>query len=242
MRYPTIVTLPLLLALAPAASAQLVTGRLLDDATREPIVEGRVTLLTADSAELTSVRTDTLGSFRFPIPEGGDYRLGADRLGYFGAVSPPLSIGSNDTLQVEFSLARDIVVVEPLIVTARTRRLTPAARRFYRRAEQGGFGSFITREDIEKWHPLRTTDLFHRIPGVQTTPIMGGSRVTIRGHCTPTVYVDGTRVNGYRSIDDLAQPLEIEGIEVYRSAYQAPVEFTGLRAGCAVILIWTRIE
>jgi hypothetical protein len=72
--------------------------------------------------------------------------------------------------------------------------------------------------------------------------MMGGNSVLIRGTCRPSVYVDGVQVIGYRSIDDLAQPLELEGVEVYRSAYQAPVEFTGLRAGCAVILIWTRIE
>ena len=73
-------------------------------------------------------------------------------------------------------------------------------------------------------------------------PVAGGNDVRIRGTCRPSVVVDGVRVQGYRSIDDLAQPFEIEGVEVYRSADQAPVEFTGLQAGCALVLIWTRID
>lgn len=232
-----------LLACAPTAlHAQILNGVLLDAGSRAPLGGGVVTLLDRDSVQIAQARADTAGAFAFDLPGRGAYRLRADQPGYRTAASPRISIGANDTLTVEFNLAQDVVVLEPLVVTARNRRITPAARRFYDRAERGGFGSYITRAEIERTHPMRTTDLFHRIAGIQVYPIAGGNSVTIRGNCRPSVFVDGTRVNGYRSIDDLVQPLDVEGIEVYKSAHTAPAEYTGLRAGCAVVLIWTRIE
>lgn len=237
--------LVLLLGLLVSASslrAQTITGVLIEADTESPLRDGVMTLLGRDTTVLAQTRTDSAGTFTFTLPRSGSYRLRAEHGGFRPAVSPALSISSPDTLEVEFSLARDVVVLEPLVVKGRSRRLTPAARRFYDRAQARGFGSFITRDDIEKLHPLRTTDLLNRIPGVQTTPMMGGNAVTIRGNCRPNVYVDGVRINGYRSIDDLVQPMDVEGLEVYRSSHQAPAEYTGMRAGCAAILIWTRIE
>ena len=231
-----------LLTAASALQAQVISGTLMESESRTPLSGGQVTLLDRDSATVAKFRTDSAGAFRFAIPRAGSYRLLAEQLGYRAAISPKLTIGSLDTLEVEFNLARDVVVLEPLVVTARTRRLTPAARRFYERANNSIGGSFITRAEIEQAHPLRTTDLLNRLPGVQTTPTLGGNSVTIRGNCRPSVYVDGVRVRGYRTIDDLVQPLELEGVEVYRNASEAPVEYTGIGAGCAAILLWTRIE
>lgn len=241
MRHALILLLGLL-ASASTLRAQAISGTLLDADSRAPLPGGVMTLIGADSAVLAQSPTDSAGAFSFTLPGRGSYRLRAAQPGYHAATSPALSIGASDTLQVEFSLARNIVVLEPLVVRARSRRLTSAARRFYERAESSAFGTFITRAEIERTHPLHTTDLFRRIPGVNTTPVLGGQAVTIRGSCRPTVYVDGVRVDGYRSIDDLVQPLDLEGLEVYRAAHEAPVEYTGFRAGCAVVLIWTRIE
>lgn len=231
-----------LLTSVSALRAQVVSGVLLEAETRVPLAGGLITLLDADSATVVQVRTDSVGGFGFTLDAPGAYRLRAERVGYLAATSPRLSLGETDTLQVEFSLAQNVVMLDPLVVTARSRRLTAAARRFYERAEVGAFGRFITRDDIERLNPLNVTDLFNRIPGVRTTPMLGGNAVTIRGDCRPTLYMDGVRVNGYRSIDDLASPLDVEGIEVYRSTHEAPVEYQGLLAGCAVVLIWTRIE
>jgi hypothetical protein len=231
-----------LLALPAAAPAQIISGIVMETESKTRLPGGHVILLDDDSVAVAQFATDSVGAFSLTLPRAGAYLLRAELIGYRGATSPELNIGSRDTLQVEFSLARNAVVLEGFVVKARNRRLTPAAQRFYDRSRNSIAGSFIGRAQIDKVHPTRTTDLFRTIPGIQTTPMMGGNSVTIRGNCRPTVYVDGVRINGYRSIDDLAQPLELEGVEVYRSADQAPPEFTGLRAGCAVILIWTRIE
>lgn len=234
----------LLTVLVPASPlrSQIISGTLMVAESRSPISGGVVTLLDGDSVAVARLRTDSVGAFSFSLPGRGSYRLRAEHAGYRAAASPALAIGTLDTLQVEFILAPDVVVLEPLIVTARSRRLTSAARDFYRRSESGTVGTFITRAEIEKAQPFRTSELLTRVPGLRLFPVMGGNLVSVRGSCRPSLYIDGTQVNDYRSIDDVAQPMDVEGIEVYRSTHEAPPQFIGRSAGCAVILIWTRIE
>lgn len=231
-----------LLALAAPARAQVVSGTLLESESRAPLVGGVVSVLGEDSATFVQVRTDSTGGFTFLLPGGGQYWLRAAHEGYQPAMSPRLSLGGLDTLQVEFSLARDLVVLEPLVVKARSRRITQAARRFYDRAENNAGGTFITREEIERVNPLQTTELLRRIPGAQSTQLMGGNAISVRGGCVPSLFIDGMHVRDYRSIDDYVRPVDVEGMEVYRAAHMAPVEYQGLRAGCAVVLVWTRIQ
>jgi hypothetical protein len=231
-----------LLAAATSAAAQVVSGTLLEDQSRAPLTGGLVTLISDATTPIGQARTDSTGAFHFVLPRAGTYRLRAQLLGYAPALSPDIDLGSVDTVFVEFSLARDVVLLDPLVVTARSRHLTPAARSFYDRAARIPFGDFITYEEIQKSHVHRTTELLRSIGGMRLTPVAGGNEVTVRGDCRPTVYVDGVRVDGYRTIDDLAQPLELEGLEVYKSAVGAPAQYSGLRAGCAIILVWTRIE
>jgi hypothetical protein len=231
-----------LLAAASSASAQVVSGTLLEDQTRSPLAGGLVTLISDPAIQVGQTRTDSAGAFHLVLPRAGTYRLRAQLLGYAPALSPDIDLGSADTVFVEFSLARDVVLLDPLVVTARSRHLTPAARSFYDRAANIPFGDFITYDEIRKSHVHRTSELLRGIGGMRLTPVAGGNEITVRGNCRPTVYVDGVRVDGYRTIDDLAQPMELEGLEVYKSAVGAPAEYSGLRAGCAIILVWTRIE
>lgn len=239
-------TLPaLVFALAiwtTAAHAQTISGTLLESRSRLPIRGGTVTLLTRNSAAVMQQQSDLSGTFSFQLREGGAYVLHAAGAGYLAARSPALNIGAHDTVQVEFSLAKDNVVLEPLVVTARSRRLSMGARDFYARAKQRSVGSFITRVEIDQARPLLTTELFNRLAGLNTRPIMGGNQVTVRGRCQPTVYLDGVQVHDLRSIDDIAPPSDLEGVEVYRDAHQAPPQYTGLGSGCAAILLWTRLE
>ena len=63
--------------------------------------------------------------------------------------------------------------------------------------------------------------------------------------CYMTVYVDGMRVwvdNGNAPpLDiDFMNPRELEAVEVYRGAGEAPAQYMGLDNSCGVILLWTR--
>src|SRR5688500_20392602 len=65
----------LLLALGEPLGAQTVVGRLVDQASQEPVPAGTVQLLAADSTQVGVVLTDAAGAFRLPAPGPGQYYL-----------------------------------------------------------------------------------------------------------------------------------------------------------------------
>lgn len=233
----------ILVAMAPLPlGAQVLHGVLLDATSDGPVTGARVGLVDNDSIMLRITTTDSLGYFLLEGPATGAYRLRAERIGYPTTISVPLNVSAGDTIEVEFRIAAGAVLLDPVVVTARRRPPPPMIRDFYRRAERSISGTFITRADVERAHPFRTSDLLRRIPGLQIIPLRlgGGSAVLMRGGCSPLVVIDGVRLRDVRSIDFLVQPLELEGLEVYRSAAQVPVEYGGLQTGCGAIMIWTR--
>jgi len=108
----------------------------------------------------------------------------------------------------------------------------------FMRRVHGGFGHFLTAQDIQKRNALETTDLFRTIPGVRVTPSRGfGNAITLRGGCQPTVYFNGMRLSddAATEIDELAMPNEITAIEVYNNAGR-PAQFWG--NGCGSVVLW----
>lgn len=241
LRSPLAAALLLLLGSGTSAAGQTIRGILLGEETGQPVAMGLVALLD-DSARVGSARTDSAGTFLLTAARAGPYRLRAERLGYQTATSPPLTLGKGDTLTVEFLLSTEVVLLEPVVVKGRSRRSHLLAG-FYERLGRGSSGAFMTREEIEERHPSSTTDLFWRFPGVRLAPSRrgGGKSILVRGDCVPTVFVDGLRMRLFGgTVDDFIRPEDLEGVELYRSAAEAPAEYGGLRAGCAVILFWTR--
>ena len=87
------------------------------------------------------------------------------------------------------------------------------------------------------------TDLLRTVPGLQVLPSLRGFGNVVRTieGCTPAVYLGGTRfpLMG-ESIDDIVNPMALEGIEVYTHAAEVPAEFQGPFSNCGVIALWTR--
>lgn len=241
MRLVSTVATAVLLSSPSGAAGQTVRGILLDDATGQVLDSGLVALL-ADSVQVAGVRTDSAGQFVLTAPDAGSYCLRAERFGYRPATSTALRLTGGDTLRVEFLLSTEVVLLDPVVVRARARRIG-LPRDFYERAERGGFGRFMVREEIEAEHAVQTTHLLWRFPGVRLLPNPrgGGNTILLRGNCAPAVFLDGVRVHLYgMTVDALVRPGELEGIEVYGSVAEVPVECGGLRTGCGAILFWTR--
>jgi hypothetical protein len=241
---PILLLLLALLTAAPRAlSAQVIRGNLFDQDTERPLAGATMTLLGRDSVARASVVTDSAGAFLLQGEGPGAFLLRAELSGFQSATSPTFRLGTGDTLDVEYYVSTRIVVLEPLVVTGRARRPAGPIRGYYERLERRAWGRFFTRQDVERLRPVTTTELLRRVPGVSLTPrtLGGGHHVVVRGGCSPSVWVDGVLVRLMGStIDDLVSPLDLEGMEVYRSAAEAPVEYGGLKGGCAVILLWTR--
>jgi hypothetical protein len=202
-----------------------------------------MTLLDEAGEKLAGTLTDSTGLFGLSSTRGGAHLLKAERVGYRTATTPAMELGAADTLRVEFRLSVQAVLLSPMVVTVQPRRLTGALRDFYQRAERRAWGSFITREEIDRRHPGHTTDLLLTSPGVQVVPTrFGRNTVLLRGGCPARVYLDGigVRLHG-TSIDDLVRPQELEGIEVYRNEAEVPGQYGGLsNGGCGAVLLWTR--
>lgn len=108
-----------------------------------------------------------------------------------------------------------------------------------------GMGSFITRDDIEKRQSILTTDLFRTIPGLNVA--FDGTNYTVQSsragniNCPMQWYLDGSPFdNSDNSLDQMLRPDDIEGIEIYKSASEVPVQYQGQNASCGTILVWTK--
>lgn len=247
-----------LLAFAAAAPghAQVVRGHVLDYTTGEPVAAVTVEAFAGGNSG-GRARSAADGRFEVRLRAPGSFRLEATRTGYRPSVTSTLPVAARETVYVEVRVAAAPMQLDPLRVTA---RVAPPRRRslelagFYDR-ERFGMGRFIRREDFEKRSNLTTAQVLAREPGTvlqnagpreyvvftRSSTINAFQRASA-GYCPPLLYLDGTRVGSSTDISNVVIPEMIEGVELYRSTAEIPVQYTGSDASCGVILIWTRHE
>lgn len=246
-----ILSLLLVGLLAPAsARGQSIMGNLIDARSGQAILLGYVGLLTEDGDRVAWTLTDEEGFFRLDAPTPGSYMLYGESLGYHSSVEGPILMAEDQLYPAEFALEPMPVVLDSLMVVAETRRVSLVLSGFYDR-EQQGLGHFIGPDKIlEKLEAQQVTDFFWEVPGVRLMPqsnLAGSGYVPLmrasagmRGFCLPDVYLDGIPMPGADEIDQFISPMDIEAIEVYRSASEVPARFTTAASNCGVILIWSR--
>ncbi len=250
--------LPVAVVLAPAAyqaagvesvKAQVIEGIVVEapvDSSAEtlaiaPVAGAEVELLLR-GRRLGGATTDSLGRFMFQVPEAGRYRLRVRHPTYLPYEADSVQVGGGETVSVEVRLGRNVIPLEPLVVTARIR----ADMTGFRGRRQGaGLGTFLTREDIEARAAGRTTDLLRGVPGVTVQFQRWGVAPAILmrsglGTCEPAIFVDGVVTPQYRGsrLDDYLTPDRIQGVEIYSSFSTAPVQYVS--GTCGVILFWTQ--
>jgi len=205
--------------------------------TRKPVVGAAVSL---EGTEI-QVATDKKGKFRFPKVAAGEYLIRAEIEGYPAATST-IQLALGERVEVEFLVGADAAgeVLPEIEVTASENRISPVAT-FNRRATEGN-GRYITRADIERRKPANLMDLLRTVPGVRVvcprTQHVCALRLR-RATCGPAYYMDGMPTDP--SALYLTLPSDVEGIEVYSGPSETPIELEGMRSGCGVIAIWTRV-
>jgi hypothetical protein len=234
----------LVVGVAQHLAAQTIRGKLLDQYTNNPIPGATITLVTPQNAPVgPTAKTASDGSFSIRAPAAGTYRLRANVAGYITATTPAIDLVSGDELNITWRLLAGALQLRPIAIISNDRPNSSKLSGFEQRMKTHGFGYFITRDKIEQMRPFSVTDLLRTVPGLQVIPSMrafGNVVRTIEG-CTPAVYLDGSRfpLMG-ESIDDIVNPMALEGIEVYTHAVEVPPEFQGPFANCGVIALWTR--
>ncbi|WP_405285371.1 carboxypeptidase-like regulatory domain-containing protein [Gaopeijia maritima] len=195
----------LLCAFDPLA-AQTLLGRVVDDASGAPVVDVEVVLLDSEGEPTGEQRLSAGGgTFRFLDLAPGHYRLSATRLGYRDTTGPFVELQVGDSVEVEFRIAQEAVLLEPLTVTASARPWyehlkPPALWEYYERAEylsRIGRGQFLDSDDLAPLQGMPVTMAVATLPGMQAvTSDSSGSRFHLLGRmgCDALFFVNGRQV------------------------------------------------
>ena len=184
-----------------------------------------------------SAVTDDAGRFTLGgLPPGTQVRL-VRRLGY-GLAELPVELRPDRSADVSVRLTR-AVTLDSVRVTASRWKLAEFENNRLTNLQ----GHFLTRADIQNSHARKTSDLL---------PLLGGHVMMGRNRRVKMMETDydppGTHscqeanvvidgVDG-QAVDDVL-PNQIAGIELYKNAAAAPLEYAG-RADCGLIVIWLR--
>jgi len=195
-----------------------------------------------------TIRSDTAGKFLFANVPAGPLELKLRRLAFAPAsvmveVEPKDTIGVTVTLTVVAQVLNAVVVQED---AARVRLM----RQFEDR-RKAGFGSFITRRQIEERNPRLLSDMVRLVPGAVLSPVASSagrsvlhfSRAVVSPArtCEPQYWIDGIMAYGF-NIDDIL-PSDVEGVELYQGVSITPPQFNNPRSNvaCGTVVIWTRV-
>jgi hypothetical protein len=224
----------------PSAEARVarVTGRVAD-AVGAAIVKAEILV----SSTSIHAESGTDGRFELAGVPAGPVELIVRRLGFSPAkIALDLSVGEQRDIRVLLSPVA--MLMDSIAVTTTAPEVEIAYGGFEQRKARG-FGTFITREDIEKKRARVPSDLFRTVSGVKLirdsgTPTIVSNRLGVTT-CPLRVFVDGSHYPLYgQSLDALIQVADIGAIEVYPGGATVPPQFGGRESTCGVIAIWTR--
>jgi hypothetical protein len=214
------------------------TGRVAD-AVGAAIVKAEV-LVTNTSLH---AETGTDGRFELGGIPSGPVEVIVRRLG-FSPATIALDLGVGELRDIRVLLSPVAMLMDSVAVTAPAPEVEVAYGGFETRKARG-FGTFITREQIEKKRPRVPTDLFRTVSGVKLirdsgTPTIVSNRLGPY-NCPLRVFIDGADYPLFgQSLDAMVQVADIGAIEVYAGGATVPPQFGGRESTCGVIAIWTR--
>ena len=243
------------------ADDETIRGRVIDDANGAPVTDVRITLL-REGQPLSSVVSGEDGSFFISIPYAGNYQLQAQRLGYETTLSQNVLVRQGETLTVEFRILPDAILLEPLLVTARSNN---GRDLFERRRQDWGRGIFLTPAMVDSIAPRHPADVFRKQEDIWITWGMGGTsngyrlipRIrTFRGSGCMEYMVNKlparpstvpvVRLGGWNEfpMDGLLGE-DVVAVEIYRSVGEAPPELRRHATRddyrtCGLTVFWTR--
>jgi hypothetical protein len=191
--------------------------------------------------------TRSNGTFRLDSVPTGTQSIVVRQLG-FQPISLTVNVTAREPTDMNVALGPTANIMDTVLVTAR-RNSALEQQGFFRR-QRSGWGTYITREDVDKRQPMFLTDLLTNVSGVRVvrtasgtivrsaanTSLVGGS-----GGCT-RLWVDGAQWGTVMpgDIDTAVYPSELAGVEVYRPG-DVPPKFAGF-GQCLTIVVWSDVQ
>ncbi|WP_420438050.1 carboxypeptidase regulatory-like domain-containing protein [Candidatus Palauibacter sp.] len=209
-------------------------GRVFDAVTGDPIAIAAVTV----AGRPTPVETDRWGRYILTGVPAGAAEFEVRRMGY-EPLRHTLNVKSGLTTQVDIGLVADPVEMEPIVATTiRSSRLVSEG--FYERqfwGEMLGVGEFLTPEYLERWRPMRMSQLIEQFTILRPRLVRAGRTPGTFGDCLQ-VYLDSMHVEG-PLLNSIVLPSEVAGVEVYRATTALPTDLMRFQSRCNLVLIWT---
>ena len=224
----------------PAASVRVRGGTSLTGVVRttsgKPAAGANVQVLAGGDTFLT----DETGTFTLHGVPAGTQIIEVRQVGY-EPKRTSVDISPHGDSRVVVVLDARAVVLDTVKTVGKKRDMTGFERRM-----KSGMGTYITRDDIQERGSIQATDILRQVPGVDV--VFDGSDYQIRmsraqygNRCAPKIYVDGTlNASGADNINQVVNPNDIVGMEIYKGVSEVPVEYAQGGATCGVVLIWTK--
>lgn len=197
--------------------------------------------LSVAGSNVTAISDET-GSFRLQRVPAGAVVLNVRRLGYLPASATVQHTAAESMVSIRMTAVPEVL---PTVEVRRTAEVSDSRLAGYNARRTKHVGHFVTREQIDRHDSPRFADVLRMIPGLVVRPLRGsggGRTVSIRGNCSPLVFLDGFPAASGPLDLDMIDLSTVEGIEVYSGLATVPLEFTSVRGGerCGVIAIWSR--
>ncbi len=185
----------------------------------------------------SSTKTDDVGRFVLAGLPAGTQVLLVRQIG-FALAEIPVELRSGRSRELNVRVTRAVALDSVRVLASR-----PTLAEFEYNRRTNLQGRFLTLSEIQRSNAKQTSDLL---------PLLGGYVMMGRGRLVKMLETDydppGTHsckganvvidgVDGFE-VDDV-QPNQIAGIELYKNAASAPLEYAG-RANCGLIVIWLR--
>jgi hypothetical protein len=234
----------------PGNSATLV-GRILDVTDSGAVANAGIHIAGTDLV----ARSDGRGRFRLSgIPAG--HREVEVRLFRYSPATDTVLFVAGDSMRLDIYLKRLPQLLSELVVHGRGYRVPHGYEAVYERGARG-WGTFITREQIDSVGPKDVKTMFEGIKGVfvNQAGVYFNRCYGMAGLWDEKaeVWFDGQRITNHQisnadpkdprqmnSFLEALPPSEIQAIEVYTSSVNIPAEFTSGGSPCAVIAIWRK--
>ncbi len=117
---PMRIVVPLLFVVAcgrPLA-AQVVDGKLVEEAGRAPVARALVSLVDSAGRAVARSQTRADGGFRLTAPRPGTYRVRAERVGRAATESEPLALGAGELRPLQLEARGEAVMLEGIVAAA----------------------------------------------------------------------------------------------------------------------------
>lgn len=213
----------------PAATAQegAVAGRVVDQASGEPVVSATVSLPALDRSAVTNDR----GNFRLTDVPPGRHELRIRHIRY-GDRTVPVQVTSGEILTRTFRLAAEAIEVEPLEVTVYHPDLVGTG--FYERMNDERGGHFMTPDTLDqpKYEQKSLDQILRATPEAFFRGVGSGGCVRY--------FLDGRPLGWYGIPPEELYSFDLSGIEVLGPG-EAPLEYYRGDVDptrCSVVLVW----